>query len=75
MASQANSPDVLRISPQALSARMAGAETVVPVDVRTTDARRLQPVQLPDARWLPLAEVVQQAHTLPRQGLLALYCT
>jgi rhodanese-related sulfurtransferase len=75
MATQTTAQDVLRISPEALSARMAGGETVVPVDVRTMDARLFQPVQLPNARWLPIAEIVQQAHTLPRQSLIALYCT
>ena len=73
MATQNSAPDVQRLSPQALSARMAGGETVIPIDVRTKDARLLQPVQLPNARWLPLAEIVQQAHTLPRESLLALY--
>ena len=65
--------DVQRISPQALHARMADGETVVPIDVRTTDARLFLPVQLPNTRWLPIAEIVQQAHTLPREILLALY--
>ncbi len=61
------------ISPEALHARMAGGEAVVPVDVRTTDARLFLPVQLPNARWLPIAGIVQQAHTLPREALIALY--
>ena len=65
--------DVQRISPQALHARMADGETVVPIDVRTTDARLFLPVQLPNTRLLPIAEIVQQAHTLPREILLALY--
>ena len=65
--------DIQRISPQALHARMTGGEAVVPIDVRTTDARLFLPVQLPNTRWLPIAEIVQQAHTLPREILLALY--
>ena len=65
--------DIQRISPQALHARMADGEAVVPIDVRTTDARLFLPVQLPNTRWLPIAEIVQQAHTLPRESLLALY--
>lgn len=73
MASQANPAEVLRISPQALHARMTDGEAVVPIDVRTTDARLFLPVQLPNTRWLPIAEIVQQAHTLPREILLALY--
>jgi hypothetical protein len=71
MAAQAQ--DVQRISPQALHTRMADGEAVVPIDVRTTDARLFLPVQLPNTRWLPIAEIVQQAHTLPREILLALY--
>ncbi|MCE2484219.1 MAG: hypothetical protein J4F42_01800 [Desulfurellaceae bacterium] len=73
MASQANPAEVLRICPQALHARMTDGEAVVPIDVRTTDARLFLPVQLPNTRWLPIAEIVQQAHTLPREILLALY--
>ncbi len=73
MAIQTNTPDVQQISPQELYARMTGGETVVPIDVRTTDARLFLPVQLPNTRWLPIAEIVQQAHTLPRDGLIALY--
>ncbi len=65
--------DIQRISPQALHARMTDGEAVVPIDVRTTDARLFLPVQLPNTRWLPIAEIVQQAHTLPRESLLALY--
>ena len=71
MAAQAQ--DIQRISPQALHARMTGGEAIVPIDVRTTDARLFLPVQLPNTRWLPIAEIVQQAHTLPRESLLALY--
>ncbi len=71
MAAQAQ--DIQRISPQALYARMADGGTVVPIDVRTTDARLFLPVQLPNTRWLPIAEIVQQAHALPRESLLALY--
>ena len=71
MAAQAQ--DIQRIGPQALHARMTDGEAVVPIDVRTTDARLFLPVQLPNTRWLPIAEIVQQAHTLPREILLALY--
>lgn len=73
MATQTSAQDIQRVSPQALYARMAGGETVVPIDVRTTDARLFLPAQLPNTRWLPIAEIVQQAHTLPREGLIALY--
>lgn len=73
MAAQTSAQDIQRISPQALHARMTDGEAVVPIDVRTTDARLFLPVQLPNTRWLPIAEIVQQAHTLPREILLALY--
>lgn len=73
MAAPTSAQDIQRISPQALHARMTDGEAVVPIDVRTTDARLFLPVQLPNTRWLPIAEIVQQAHTLPREILLALY--
>jgi hypothetical protein len=65
--------DVLRMSPQELYTRMVRGEVIVPLDVRTQDALKVQPAQLPGARWLPLATVVEQAHTLPRQGTIVTY--
>jgi rhodanese-related sulfurtransferase len=65
--------DALRISPEELHARMARDEAVVVLDVRTEDALSVHPYQIPEARWLPLASVVEQAYTLPRQGLIACY--
>lgn len=73
MPTHTSAQDVRRINPQALHARMAGGEAVIPIDVRTTDARLFLPVQLPNARWLPIAGIVQRAHTLPREALIALY--
>ncbi|MBI3302632.1 MAG: hypothetical protein HYZ72_11255 [Deltaproteobacteria bacterium] len=64
--------DALRISPEELHTRMAQGETVV-LDVRTEDALSVHPYQIPGARWLPLAAVVEQAHTLPRQGTIVCY--
>ena len=73
MATRTNPQEARRISPQTLSQRIAQGESIVAVDVRTADARSLHPLQIPNSRWLPLAEVVDQAHTLPRESLIATY--
>ena len=65
--------DVPRMSPEELHARRAQGEEIVVLDVRTEDALRVHPYQIPGARWLPLATVVQQAETLPRQGMIVTY--
>jgi hypothetical protein len=65
--------DVLRINPQELYTRMVRGEVVVPLDVRTQGALQVQPAQIPGTRWLSLAAVVEQAHTLPRQGTIVTY--
>jgi len=67
--------DVPRMSPEELYTRMARGEAVVVLDVRTTDGLSVHPDQIPGTRWLPLAEVVQQADTLPRQRTIVTYCT
>ena len=67
--------DVPRMSPEELYTRMAQGEAVVILDVRTMDGRSVHPDQIPGTRWLPLAEVVQQADTLPRQRTIVTYCT
>ncbi len=64
---------VPRISPEELHARRAKGEKVIVLDVRTEDALSVQPYQIPEARWLPLAAVVEQAHALPRQGTIVTY--
>jgi hypothetical protein len=65
--------DVPRMGPTELYTRMAQGEAVTVLDVRTEDARRVHPYQIPGTRWLPLAAVVEQAETLPRQGTIATY--
>ena len=67
--------DVPRMSPEELYTRMAQGEAVVVLDVRTMDGLSVHPDQIPGTRWLPLAEVVQQADTLPRQKTIVTYCT
>jgi rhodanese-related sulfurtransferase len=67
--------NVPRMSPEELYTRMAQGEAVVVLDVRTTDGLSVHPDQIPGTRWLPLAEVVQQANTLPRQRTIVTYCT
>jgi rhodanese-related sulfurtransferase len=65
--------DALRMSPEELHARIERGEPVVIVDVRTEDALSVHPYQIPGARWLPLASVVAQAHTLPRRSTIVCY--
>ena len=67
--------DALRMSPQELHDRVARGENVIILDVRTEDALSVHPHQIPDARWLPLASVVEQAPSLPRQATIVSYCT
>ncbi|HEV8714760.1 MAG TPA: hypothetical protein VGX03_18265 [Candidatus Binatia bacterium] len=65
--------DALRMSPEELYARRARGEAVVVVDVRTEDALSVHPYQISGSRWLPLASVVEQAHTLPRHSTIVCY--
>lgn len=67
--------DALRMSPQELHDRLARGEDIIILDVRTEDALSVHPHQIPGARWLPLASVVEQASTLPRQATIVSYCT
>ena len=67
--------DVPRMSPEELYTRMTQGEGVVVVDVRTADGLSVRPYQIFGTRWLPLAEVVQQADTLPRHRTIVTYCT
>ena len=62
-----------RISAEQLQSRMGQGERVVVVDVRTEDALNVHPYQIPETRWLPLAAVVEQVDTLPRQGAIVTY--
>lgn len=65
--------DALRMSPQELHERMARGEHVVLLDVRTKDAISVYPQQIPGSHWLPLALVVEQAASLPRQATIVTY--
>lgn len=68
--------DVLRMSPEQLYTRMTQSEPgepVVALDVRTAAAVSYQPDQIPSTRWLPLAEVVEQAAILPRNTTIVTY--
>lgn len=67
------SQDVPRISPEQLYSLMSKGEPVIALDVRTAAAIRHQPDQIPGTRWLPLAEVVEQAASLPRHVTIAIY--
>jgi rhodanese-related sulfurtransferase len=52
---------------------MTQGEPVVVLDVRTAAAVSYQPDQIPGTRWLPLAEVVEQAAILPRNATIVTY--
>jgi rhodanese-related sulfurtransferase len=65
--------DALRLSSEELHARIVQGEPVTIVDVRTEDALSVHPYQIPGSRWLPLASVVEQVHTLPRRGTIVCY--
>ena len=67
------SQDVPRITAEQLYARMAQGEEVIALDVRTAAAVGFQPDQIPGSRWMPLAEVVERADTLPRNATIATY--
>jgi rhodanese-related sulfurtransferase len=67
--------DAARMSPQELHDRLARGENIVILDVRTADAISVHSYQIPGARWLPLASVVEQTSTLPRQEIIVSYCT
>ncbi|MFQ5852497.1 MAG: rhodanese-like domain-containing protein [Candidatus Binatia bacterium] len=65
--------EVPRMSPGELRDWMMHGEEFVVLDVRTDDARSAKPYQIPGARWLPLAEVVLHADSLPRHGKIVIY--
>ena len=67
--------NVVRWSPEELRRRRAEGGDLLVLDVRTGDARVVHPHQIPEARWLPLADVVQHADELPRQATIVTYCT
>jgi rhodanese-related sulfurtransferase len=67
--------EALRMSPQELHDRLSHGDNIVILDVRTEDAASVHPYQIPGARSLPLASVVELASTLPRQGTIVCYCT
>ena len=67
--------EALRMSPQELHDRLSRGDNIVILDVRTEDAASVHPYQIPGARLLPLASVVEQASTLPRQATIVCYCT
>ncbi len=65
----------LRMSADELYSRIARDQEVVVLDVRTEDALTADPYQIPGSRWLPLAELVRQANTVPRRATVVIYCT
>lgn len=65
--------EALRMSPQELHDRLSRGDNIVILDVRTEDAASVHPYQIPGAHLLPLASVVEQASTLPRQATIVCY--
>ena len=66
---------VTRCSAEEIRSRRAQGEAILPLDVRTLDARAVHPYEIPGSRWLPLAEVVQHSSALPRDTTIVAYCT
>jgi rhodanese-related sulfurtransferase len=66
---------IARLAPDELRARRARGEALLPLDVRTTDARSVHPYEIPGSRWLPLAQVAELADELPRDVAIVAYCT
>ena len=64
-----------RISVADLTARLAGAEPPLIVDVRTPGAIRLDSRRIPGAMHLGFDEIEQRMAELPRARELILYCT
>jgi hypothetical protein len=67
--------EALRMSPQELHDRLSRGDNIVILDVRTEDAVSVHPHQIPGARLLPLASVVEQSSTLLHQATIVCYCT
>jgi rhodanese-related sulfurtransferase len=65
--------DALRMTPHELHERLSQGESIVILDVRTEDALRVHPYKIPNARWIPLASVVERAFSLPRTATIVCY--
>jgi rhodanese-related sulfurtransferase len=68
-------PAVGRISPDEIRTRRSRGDTVIALDVRTADARSVQPCEIPGTMWLPLPAVVAQSGQLPKDATIVAYCT
>ncbi|MBW2715149.1 MAG: hypothetical protein JRD03_03690 [Deltaproteobacteria bacterium] len=66
---------VTRWVAEEIRSRRAQGEEILTLDVRTPDARVVHPYEIPGSRWMPLAEVVQHATSLPRETTIVAYCT
>jgi rhodanese-related sulfurtransferase len=67
--------DAFRMTPHELHERLVRGDAIVILDVRTEDALSVHPYKIPNARWIPLASVVEQASSLPRSATIVCYCT
>jgi len=66
---------IVRLQPEELRRERAARDDLIVLDVRTADARIVHPYEIPGARWMPLAAVVQEADTLPHDAPIVTYCT
>jgi len=73
--SPAGAKRVTRWEAEEVRARRARGQAILTLDVRSPDARVVHPFEIPGSRWLPLADVVQYASSLPRDVAIVTYCT
>ena len=67
--------EVPRQGPEAVRELRAKHRDARVIDVRTRDARELHPKQIPEADWVPLADVVEFARAWSREAPIVTYCT
>lgn len=70
-----STPSITRLDPDELRRLRARDDRLVPLDVRSPDARVVHPYEIAGTQWLPLADVVQHSDRLPRDAPIVTYCT
>jgi rhodanese-related sulfurtransferase/peroxiredoxin len=63
-----------RITPEELKARLDEREPLEILDLRHGFDLRLEPVQIPGARQIPMEEIELRHHEIPRDREIILYC-
>ena len=64
-----------RLDARTLNEHMQAERPVAVLDVRTADARKLNPEMIPGSRWVPLSDVATIGDRIPRDVAIATYCT